>query len=193
MRVKVGAAIGAAIVATGLFGGFAPRSAAAQTPIKIGFVSTMSGPEGVLGRDLSDGFKLALKQADNKFGGRPVEVVWGDDQFKPDVGRQVVDKMLESDRVQIVTGINFSNVLLAVVKPVFDAGAFYVSVNAGPSILAGKQCNPHFFAAAFQNDANYEGMGEYLRDKGIKRLYMLAPNYPAGKDMLAGAKRYYKA
>ena len=167
-------------------------SAFAQSPIKIGFVSSMSGPEGVLGRDLSDGFKLALKHAGNKFGGRNVEVVWGDDQVKPDVGRQVVDKMLESDRVHIVTGINFSNVLLAVVKPVLDAGAFYVSTNAGPSIIAGKQCHPHFFAAAFQNDANYEGIGKYLQDKGLKHVYMMAPNYPAGKDMLTGVKRYYK-
>ncbi len=164
----------------------------AQQPIKIGFISTMSGPEGVLGRDLSDGFKLALKHADNRFGGRPVQVVYGDDQVKPDVGRQVVDRMLESDKVQIVTGINFSNVLLAVLKPVLDSGAFYISTNAGPSIVAGRQCHPRFFAAAFQNDQNYEGMGQYLREKGYKKIYLMAPNYPAGKDMLTGVKRYYK-
>jgi branched-chain amino acid transport system substrate-binding protein len=168
------------------------QAAWAQSPIKIGFISSMSGPEGVIGRDLSDGFKLAITQGGNKMGGRPVEIVWGDDQVKPDVGRQVVDKMLESDKVQIVTGINFSNVLLAVVKPVLDSGAFYISANAGPSILAGKQCNPHFFGVAFQNDNNFEGLGEYLKEKGVKKVYFMGPNYPAGKDMLAGFKRYFK-
>ena len=182
----------AALAAAGLGLGLTGGGAQAQSPIKIGFISSMSGPEGVLGRDLSDGFKLALKQVGNKFGGRPVEVVYGDDQVKPDVGRQVVDKMLESDKVQIVTGINFSNVLLAVVKPVLDSGAFYISTNAGPSIIAGKQCHPRFFAAAFQNDQNYEGMGQYLREKGYKKIYVMAPNYPAGKDMITGMKRYYK-
>ncbi len=182
----------AGVAATALGLTLASGSAFAQSAIKIGFISTMSGPEGVLGQDLADGFKLAMKHAGGKFGGRPVEVIYGDDLFKPDVGRQLADKMIESDKVQIVTGINFSNVLLAALKPVLDSGAFYISTNAGPSILAGKQCNPHFFAGAFQNDQNYEGMGQYLKDKGYKKVYLMAPNYPAGKDMLTGVKRYYK-
>ena len=179
-----------ASVAAGAF--LAASAAFAQAPIKIGFISSMSGPEGVIGRDLKDAFDLAIKTGGGKMGGRPVEMVYGDDQVKPDVGRQVADKMLDSDKVQIVTGINFSNVLLAVVKPVLDAGAFYVSVNAGPSMLAGKQCNPHLFSVGFQNDNNFEGLGKYLKDKGVKKVYFLAPNYPAGKDMLTGFKRYFQ-
>jgi len=170
---------------------FACAPAFAQAPVKIGFISSMSGPEGVIGRDMKDGFDLAMKSAGMKAGGRAIEVVYGDDQVKPDVGRQVVDKMLESDKAQIVTGIIFSNVLLAVEKPVIDAGAFYISANAGPSILAGKQCNPHFFNVAFQNDSNFEPLGDYLKKKGVKNVYFLAPNYPAGKDMAAGFKRYF--
>ncbi len=183
----------AAATALGSCMALAAVPAFAQSPLKIGFVSTMSGPEGVIGRDLADAFKLAVTTGGSKMGGRPVEVVYGDDQLKPDVGRQVVDKMLESDKAQIITGINFSNVLLAVVKPVLDSGAFYVSVNAGPSALAGKQCNPHLFSVGFQNDNNFEGIGEYLKDKGLKKVYFLGPNYPAGKDMLTGFKRYFKA
>lgn len=129
--------------------------AVAQAPIKVGFISTFSGPQGVLGQELGDGFKLALKHTGGKLGGRPAQVVYGDDQAKPDIGRQVADKMVESDRVQILTGVNFSNVLLAIVKPVLDAGVFYVSANAGPSQMAGKQCHPHFFAASFQNDTTH--------------------------------------
>ena len=164
----------------------------AQEPIRIGFVSTMSGPQGVLGQELANGFKLGLEATGQKLGGRAVKVTWGDDQAQPDVGRQVVDKMIDSDRVQIVTGINFSNVLLAVTKPVLDSGAFYVSTNAGPSQLAGRQCHPRFFSASFQNDAIYEGLGIYMQDKGLKNIYLMAPNYPAGKDMLTGYKRYFK-
>ncbi len=167
-------------------------AAFAQAPIKIGFVTTMSGPEGVIGRDIADGFNLALKHIGPKMGGRDYQVVYGDDQVKPDVGRQVVDKMLESDKVQIMSGIIFSNVLLASVKPILDAGAFYISANAGPTAMAGKQCHPHFFGVAFQNDNNFEGLGQYLKDKGLKKIYFLAPNYPAGKDMAAGFKRFYK-
>ena len=170
---------------------FAPLAALAQTPLKIGFVSSMSGPEGVIGRDLLDGFNLALKDKGNSMGGRPVQVVVGDDQVKPDVGRAVVDKMIDSDKVDLLTGINFSNVLLAVIKPVLDSGRFYISPNAGPSQLAGKQCNAHLFAVGFQNDNNFEGLGKYLKDKGFKKIYFMAPNYPAGKDMLTGFKRYF--
>ena len=187
------ASIRIAAMATGGAGAlFAASSAFAQAPIKIGFISSMSGPEGVIGRDLKDAFDLAIKTGGGKMGGRPVEIVYGDDQVKPDVGRQVADKMLDSDKVQIVTGINFSNVLLAVVKPVLDSGAFYISLNAGPSVLAGKQCNPHLFSVGFQNDNNFEGLGKYLKDKGVKKVYFLAPNYPAGKDMLTGFKRYFQ-
>ncbi len=175
-----------------LFSGALAQAPTAATPIKVGFISTFSGPQGVLGQELGDGFKLALKHTGGKLGGRPAQVVFGDDQAKPDIGRQVADKMVESDRVQIITGINFSNVLLAIIKPVLDAGVFYVSVNAGPSQLAGRQCYPHFFAASFQNDTTHEAIGIYMQSKGLKNVYLMAPNYPAGKDMLAGFKRYFK-
>ena len=172
--------------------GLSATPAAAQEPLKIGFISTMSGPQGVLGQELLDGFKLGLQRVGNKLGGRPVELITGDDQAKPDIGRQLADRMVESDHVEIVTGVNFSNVLLALAKPVLDSGAFYVSVNAGPSQYAGKQCNPHFFIASFQNDTTHEAIGIYMQQKGIDNVYIMAPNYPAGRDMLAGFKRYFK-
>ena len=167
-------------------------AAHAQSPVKVGFVTTQSGPEGVIGRDMVDGFKLAMKHVGSKGGGRNIEVVWGDDQVKPDIGRQVVEKMVESDKVHIVSGIIFSNILLASIKPVLDSGAFYISANAGPSPLAGKQCHPRLFSVSFQNDNYFEGLGQYMKDKGFKKVYFLAPNYPAGKDMATGFKRYYK-
>ena len=167
-------------------------AAHAQSPVKVGFVTTQSGPEGVIGRDMVDGFKLAMKHVGSKGGGRNIEVVWGDDQVKPDIGRQVVEKMVESDKVHIVSGIIFSNILLASIKPVLDSGAFYISANAGPSPLAGKQCHPRLFSVSFQNDNYFEGLGQYMKDKGFKKVYFLAPNYPAGKDMASGFKRYYK-
>ena len=164
----------------------------AADPVKIGFLSTFSGPSGQLGQELLDGFNLALEENGKTIGGRPVEVIQGDDQAKPDVGRQTADKMIERDKAQIITGINFSNVMLAVAKPALDAGAFIVSSNAGPSQYAGAQCHPHYFAASFQNDTASEAMGLYLQNKGVKKMYLLAPNYPAGKDFLAGFKRFYK-
>ena len=164
----------------------------AQTPIKIGFISTFSGPEGAIGKDLQDGYNLALEQLGGKLAGRPVETVWGDDQTKPDIGRQLADKMIESDKVQLLTGVNFSNVLLALIKPTLDANIPYVSVNAAPSQLAGKGCQPLFFAPSHQNDALFEAVGDYMQAQKIPSVYMIAPNYPAGRDMLTGFKRRYK-
>ncbi len=171
---------------------FAQSTPVQSTPVKIGFISTFSGPEGAIGNDLRDGFTLALAEAGNKAGGRDIQVVFGDDQTKPDVGRQLADKMLESDHVQILTGINFSNVLLGVIKPTMDAGVFYVSANAGPSQLAGKGCLPLFFSASHQNDTLFESVGQYFDAKKIPSVYLIAPNYPAGRDMLGGFKRFYK-
>ena len=180
------------IIAPALALAFMSGTALAADPVKIGFLSTFSGPFGQLGQELLDGFNLALEQNGKTIGGRPVEVITGDDQAKPDVGRQVADKMIEQNKVQILTGINFSNVMLAVAKPALDAGVFIVSSNAGPSQYAGAQCNPRFFAASFQNDTASEAMGLYLTKKGVKKIYLLAPNYPAGKDFLAGFKRTFK-
>ena len=166
--------------------------AVAADKIKIGFIATLSGPAAALGQDLRDGFKLGLKHRDGRLGGLPVELVEGDDQLKPDVGRQLAEKMVERDRVDIITGVVFSNVMMAIAKPVTRAKVFMISSNAGPSALAGKECDPYFFNTAWQNDNTHEAMGRYLADQGVKRVYLMAPNYPAGTDALAGFKRLYR-
>ncbi len=176
--------------AVGLFA--VTAATAEEAPIKIGFVTTLSGPAASIGQELVDGFKLGLEKTKGRLGGRLVEAFYADDQAKPDIGRQHAEKMVESDKVDILTGINFSNVLLAAAKPALDAGVLYVSANAGPSQYAGRQCHPRFFAASFQNDTTSEAIGIYMQEKGIKDVYILAPNYPAGRDMVAGFKRYYK-
>jgi len=160
--------------------------------VKIGYIATMSGPTASLGTDILDGFKLGIKHCGDKLGGLPVELAIGDDQLKPDVGVQVANRMIEKDKVDLITGIVFSNVMMAVAKPVTDAGLFLISGNAGPSPLAGKDCLPNFFAVSWQNDQTHEAMGKYLQDQGVKSLYLMAPNYQAGKDGLAGVKRYFK-
>lgn len=165
---------------------------ASSEPLKVGFVTTLSGPGAAIGQDMADGFKLGLKNAAANAKVALPEVIYEDDQLKPDVGRQVVNKLLERDRVDLITGMIWSNVLLATAKPILDSGTILISANAGPSQLAGKQCNPNYFSVAFQNDTPHEAMGRYAQTKAIKRVYLLAPNYPAGKDALAGFKRFYK-
>ena len=168
----------------------APAGAASK--VKIGFASTLSGPAGAIGIDIRDGFQLALKLSGNKMGGLPVELLLGDDQFKPEVGRQLAEKFVKLDKVDFLTGYVFSNIMLASVPIAFDAKTLYISPNAAPSPLAGKQCNPYFFAVAWPNDAYHEAAGQYATTKGFKSTYLIAPNYQAGKDSLAGFKRYYK-
>ena len=116
----------------------------------------------------------------------------GDDQFKPEVGRQLAEKFIKLDKVDFLTGMIYSNIMLAAVPLAFEAKTFYVSPNAAPSPLAGKQCNPWFFAVAWPNDAYHEAAGKYATDKGYKSTYLIAPNYQAGKDSLEGFKRFYK-
>jgi branched-chain amino acid transport system substrate-binding protein len=169
----------------------APAAQAADK-IKIGFISTLSGPSAAIGLDIRDGFNLALKLAGNKIGGLPAEIVIGDDQFNPDTGKQLADRMLKRDRVDLLTGIVFSNIMLAVVPAAFEQKTLYISPNAAPSPLAGKGCNPLFFVASWPNDAYHEAAGQYATTKGFKNAYLVAPNYQAGKDSLAGFKRYYK-
>ncbi|ARN18784.1 ABC transporter substrate-binding protein [Piscinibacter gummiphilus] len=167
-------------------------AAHAADAVKVGLLSTLSGPGSGLGIDIRDGFQLAVKHAGGKLGGLPAEVVVVDDQQNPEVARQSAERLVKRDKVDFMTGIVFSNLLLAVAPPVFQSNTFYISANAGPSQLAGTQCNPYYFNVAYQNDNQHEAMGKTVTDKGFKRVALLAPNYPAGKDALAGFKRYFK-
>ncbi len=164
--------------------------AALAAPVKVGMITTLSGGGAGLGIDVRDGFMLALKQAGDA--GAEVTVVTEDDQQKPDVAVQIADRMIQSDQVDILTGIIFSNIAMAVVPAAVNQGKFYLSANAGPSQLAGKGCNANYFNVAYQNDNQHEAAGEYANTLGYKKTFLLAPNYPAGKDSLAGFKRFYK-
>ena len=170
----------------------AATAASAQDKIKVGVLITLSGPSAVLGQQARDGFALAVKDLGGKMGGRDVEVIVVDDELKPDVAVTKVKGLLERDKVDFVVGPIFSNVLQAIHKPVVDANTFLISPNAGPSSYAGKACSPYFFVTSYQNDQVHEVLGKVAQDRGYKRVYLLAPNYQAGKDSMAGFKRHFK-
>lgn len=180
------------VVMTAVLGLLAAVPALAADKVKVGLLSTLSGPGAGLGVDIRDGFNLALKHQGGKFGGLPVEVITADDQQNPDVAKQTTERLLKRDKVDFMTGIVFSNVMLAVGPTVFAAKTPYISANAGPSQYAGEQCNPYFFNVAWQNDNLHEAVGKTVMDKGFKKVVLLAPNYPAGKDAITGFKRFYK-
>jgi branched-chain amino acid transport system substrate-binding protein len=169
-----------------------PAMAQSQKSIKIGFITTLSGPLGVIGKHMRDSVELALDHLGRKVGGLETEVVYGDDQVKPDVGVQVAEQMLKRDQVDIMAGIIWSNVMMATMPVVTGAGKIMVGTNAGASPLAGAQCNELYFSTSWNNDQSPEAMGKFLQDSGVNNLYVLAPNYQAGKDMVAGLKRTYK-
>ncbi|MEE4166308.1 MAG: ABC transporter substrate-binding protein [Desulfocapsaceae bacterium] len=163
----------------------------AMTPVKIGMVTTLSTKVGYLGEDMRDGFKLAIAQEKGKLGGVDVELLVEDSGRKPEKAMQIAQRFMQKDDVKIMTGIIFSNVAMAVVPKVVRDGAIYLSPNAGPSKLAGKGCDKNYFSVSYQNDNIDEVVGKYVADAGHKNVYLIAPNYPAGKDHLAGFKRYY--
>jgi len=168
------------------------HAAAAQDKIRIGLIYTLSGAPSTLGQQSKNGFELALKSLGGKMGGKDVELFVADDELKPDVAIQKVRGMLERDRVDFVVGPIFSNILVAIHKPVIDAGKILISTNAGTSNFAGAGCNANFFVTSYQNDQIFEAVGEASNRLGYKRVYILVPNYPAGKDAIAGFKRTYK-
>lgn len=167
-------------------------SAIAAEPVKIGMLTTLSTKAGYLGEDIRDGFQLAIDQEGGKLGGVPVELLVEDDTRKPEKGKQIAERFIQKDNVRILTGIVFSNVAMAVVPKVVRQDVVYLSTNAAPSKLAGKLCNPNYFSVSYQNDNLDEVVGQYVTEAGHSNVYLLAPNYPAGKDHLAGFKRFYK-
>ncbi len=165
----------------------------AQQKVKIGFITTLSGPQAAIGQDMRDAVELALDHLGRKIAGLPVEVIYEDDTFKPDVGKQKSEKLVQQDQVHFVTGYIWSNVLLASLKTVVEDGdTFLISANAGPSQIAGEQCHKNFFSTSWQNDQTPMAMGELLNQRNVKKIYVMAGNYAAGKDMLAGMKRTFK-
>jgi branched-chain amino acid transport system substrate-binding protein len=175
-----------------LFIGLIALEAQSAETVKIGFITSLSGPAGIIGKHMKDSVELALDHLGRKVGGLDVEVIYGDDQRKPDVGKQLADEMLKKHRVHFVSGIIWSNIMLAVAPTVTSAGTFMIGTNAGPHELAGKMCNELYFTTSWQNDQTPEAMGKYMQDQGLGDVYAMAPNYAAGKDMIAGFKRYFK-
>src|SRR2546421_13125121 len=164
----------------------------AQEKLKVGIIATLSEPPAVLGQQLRNGFNLAVKTLDGKLGGREVEVIVADDELKPDLAVTKVKALVERDKVDFVVGPIFSNILAAIMKPATEAGAILISPNAGTSNFAGKECNPNFFVTSYQNDQVFAVSGKHAQDSGIKKVFLMAPNYQAGKDALAGFKAFFK-
>lgn len=188
MSFRIAAALTAALI--GCTAAVTPALAAEK--LKVGLVLTLSGPPAALGVQAKNGFDLAVKELGGKLGGLDTEIVVADDELKPDVALTRTKGLIDRDHVNFVVGPIFSNVLQAIVKPVTESNAFLLSPNAGTSNFAGKQCNKNLFVVSYQNDQNHEVLGKYAQDHGFKKVFLLAPNYQAGKDALAGFKRYYK-
>jgi branched-chain amino acid transport system substrate-binding protein len=163
-----------------------------STAATIGIMAPLSGPIAIVGQDQVDGFMLAVEQLGGKLGGQPATVLKEDDQLKPEIGGQIVRKFIEKDKVDAIVGLSFSNVMMASLPRIAESGTVAIATNAGPSPVAGSSCKPNVFSTAWQNDGAAEAMGKYAQDKGVKKVYLMAPNYQAGKDMLTGFKRYFK-
>jgi branched-chain amino acid transport system substrate-binding protein len=187
MGMRVNSIVGA--LAAVLLGATA---AAAQEPLKIGMITTLSGPGGYLGQDIRDAFNLAVKMQGGKLGGVPVSVIVEDDGLKPGQAKQIADRMMKNENIKLFTGIVFSNVAGAVVPDILDADDIYVSPNAAPSTFSGKGCNKNYYVVSWQNDSLHETAGQNANELGYKSAFILAPNYQAGKDALAGFKRMFK-
>lgn len=170
----------------------APAVQAQPAPIKVGVVAVLTGPQAALGTQLRDGWMLGMRQLNNQMGGRPVESIVIDDELRPDVAVTKIRAALERDRVDFVVGVVFSNVLAAIMRPVTEANTFLISTNAGPSTFAGRGCNPFFFTTSYNNDQVHSVMGQAAQDAGYRRVFLMTPNYQAGRDAMAGFKSRFQ-
>ncbi|MCX7373073.1 MAG: ABC transporter substrate-binding protein, partial [Alphaproteobacteria bacterium] len=161
-------------------------------PLRIGFITTLSGPGGYIGADARDAFQLAIDAEQGRLGGVSVALSVEDDGLRPPQGKQIVERMLRNDRIRLFTGVIFSNVLGAVAPDVLDGDAIYVSNNAGPSNFAGRECHRNYFVVSWQNDSLHESAGQLANNLGYRRMMILAPNYQAGRDALAGFRRLFR-
>ncbi|QPC94695.1 ABC transporter substrate-binding protein [Mesorhizobium sp. INR15] len=167
-------------------------AAHAEDPLKIGMITTLSGPAGYLGQDIRDGFQLAIDQNKGQLGGKPVELVVEDDSLKPGNAKQIADKMLSEQGIKIFTGMVFANVAFAAVPDILDGDAIYVSANTASATFAGKDCNPNYFVSSWQDDSQGESAGALAQSLGYKKAFLIAPNYQAGKETMVAFKRFYK-
>ena len=165
---------------------------AQQREVKIGFVTTLSGGPAAVGNDMRDAFELALDHLGRKMSGLAVQVIYEDDGLKPELGKQKTDRLIESEKVNFLTGYMMSHILLASIKSAVDSSTFLISANAGPSQIAGELCSPWFFSSSWQGDQVPQAIGEYMNQKNVKTAYLIAPNYPGGRETLNGFKRFYK-
>ena len=168
------------------------QPALAADQLRIGFMSTLSGPAAAIGTDIREGFNLAIKHSGGKLGGIPLDLQIADDQLKPDVAKQIVDRFMQQQKSHIITGVVFTNILLPVLPSILESKTFYVSPNTGPNDYAGAKCNPYFFAAAWQSEDIPSAMGKFVTDRGIKNVYLIGANYPGGRENISGFKRLYK-
>lgn len=175
-----------------LFGALLGTAAVTSQAATIGLMAPLSGPQAAVGQDQADGFMLAVEILGGKLGGQPVTVLREDDQLKPEIGQQIVRKFIDKDKVDAIVGLSFSNVLMGSLPRLAESGTVAIATNAGPSPIAGAQCKANIFSTAWQNDGAAEAMGKFAQDKGLQKVYVMAPNYQAGKDMVAGFKRFYK-
>lgn len=166
--------------------------ALAAEPLKIGFITTLSGPGGYLGQDIRDAFQLAIDLEGGKLGGVPVQIAVEDDALKPGQAKQIVDRFLKQDKIRLFTGVVFSNVASAIVPEVLDDGAIFVSPNAGPANFAGRDCHRNYFVISWITDTMQGSAGRLATELGYQRAFVLAPNYQAGKEAIEGFKRFYK-
>ena len=180
-QILMAALISAAMVA---------GTASADT-VKVGYMTTLSGGAGIIGKQMQNAVNLAMEHTDGKLGGMDAEIIFGDDQRKPDVAKQLANRLIKSERVDVVAGVIWSNLLMAIHKQVTRSETLLISSNAGPSPIAGEGCHKNFVSMSWQNDQTPEAMGKYMQDSGVNSVYLMAPNYQAGKDMLSGFKRHY--
>ncbi len=179
------------LLAAAAIGAMTVTSALAADSVRIGVITTMTTPAAIVGQEQINGMNLALEHIGNEMGGLPVEMFFEDDGFKPDIGKQAADKLTKQDQVNFVTGLIWSHVMLAARQTIVDSGAFMISANAGHSKLAGELCHENFFSTSWQNDQIPMAVGEVLNQRGVKSLYIIAPNYAAGKDMVTGVQRTF--
>lgn len=179
-RILAGA-VGAGTLAMGFPG--PALLAQSQAPIKLGMLNSFSKVFAVLSAHQMNGWNLFLEQNGGRLGGRSIEMIREDDEINPQVGLQKLKKLVESDRIDILLGVQASNVAMAVVDYVRDNKVFWICSGAGATALTWNRI-PYMFRTTLSGWQLGFAMSRWYHDNVSKDVVLMSSDFAGGRDIV---------
>jgi branched-chain amino acid transport system substrate-binding protein len=167
------------------------RARAQGGPVKIGLVLPYTGVYAELGTSITQAMELVFARENWTVAGRKIEMIKEDDEMKPPVGVRKTEKLIDSDKVDILTGPVHSGILMGMRDKVHNSKTILIVSNAGADAISRDRCSKWIFRTSFSNWQPCQPMGGWVAKNVSKEAFLIAPNYQAGKDMMGAFQETY--